>query len=232
MHLPGFLTSCVEVLDHAPASVVLVAPRTELIDEEGRKLAKDWKVESLDTRRARPYQRVADVIRDVDWATAQFGLFRSEALRQTRLIDRFHACDYVLLVELAILGEIWEIPEVLFQRRFHSGVSTNANKTQAEILQWFDPSQKAKGRVFSRMRLDLVPRTRLGVEYARSIARMRLPPTERFLCFLTAFFFWSSRESRRLVLEYGNRLRGKLIKAFRLFCRQRELECPPASRGE
>ena len=175
IHLPGFLRRCVEVLDRAPGSVVLVAPRTELIDEEGIQLAKDWKVERLDTRRARPHQRIADVIRHVDWATAQFGLFRSEALRQTRLIDRFHACDYVLLVECAILGEIWEIPEILFQRRFHPGVSTNANKTQAELLQWFDPSQKTKGRLFSRMKLDLVPRTRLGFEYARSIGRLPMP---------------------------------------------------------
>ena len=232
MHLPGFLTRCVEVLNQAPASVVLVAPRTELIDEEGRKLTKDWKVEELETRRARPYQRVADVLRQVDWATAQFGLFRSEALRQTRLIDRFHACDYVLLLEVAILGEIWEIPEVLFQRRFHAGVSTSANRTQAELLQWFDPLQKSKGRLFSGIRLDLVPRTRLGVEYARSIARMRLPPTERVLCYMTAFFFWFSRELRRLIKEYGNRLRGKLIKPFRVFRRHQELGCPADSRGE
>lgn len=240
IHLPGFLRRCVEVLDKAPSSVVLVAPRAEIIDEEGkkkakaeiideegRKEAKDWKVERLDTRRSRPHQRVADVVRYVAWATAQFGLFRSEALRKTRLIDRFHACDYVLLLEVAILGEIWEFPEILFQRRWHPAVSTSANKTQAEVLQWFDPSQKPKGRLFPRMRLDLVPRTRLALEYARSIRRMPLPARERILCFLTAFSYWFSRESRRLVFEYWSR-RGKPKRVLVSLCRHRERACASA----
>lgn len=220
IHLPGFLTRCVEVLDKAPSSVVLVAPRAEIIDDEGGKEARDWKVERLDTRYPYPHQRVADVVRYVAWATAQFGLFRSEALRKTRLIDRFHACDYVLLLEVAILGEIWEIPEVLFQRRWHRAVSTSANKTQVELLQWFDPLQKPKGRLFPRMRLDLVPRTRLALEYARSIRRMPLPTRERVLCFLTAFSYWFSRESRRLVSEYWSR-RGKPKKVLVSLCTYR-----------
>jgi glycosyltransferase involved in cell wall biosynthesis len=228
VHLPGFLRRCVEVLDQAPSSVVLVAPRVEIIDEKGKKIAKDWKVERLDTRRPRPHQRVADVLRHVAWATAQFGLFRSEALRKTRLIDRFHACDYVLLLEVAILGEIWEIPEILFQRRFHPAISTSADKTQAELLQWFDPSQKPKGRFFPRMKLDLVPRTRLALEYARSIGRMPLPAKERILCFFTAFFYWFSRESRRLVSEYWSRLRGNLKRVRVSLRRHRERACASA----
>lgn len=225
VHLPGFLRRCVEVLDQAPISVVLVAPRTELIDEEGKRLAKDWKVERLDTRRSQPCQRIADVLRNVEWATAQFGVFRSEALRKTRLIDRFHACDYVLLLEVAILGEIWEIPEILFQRRFHASVSTNANKTQAEMLQWFDPAQKSKGFVSSRIKTDLVPRVRLGVEYARSIRRMSLPAKERILCLLAACFYWFSGESSRLFAEYWSRFLGKLKKAFVLLFRPRQGAC-------
>ena len=202
------------MLDRAPASVALVAPRAEVIDEHGGKMPEDWKVERLDTRRPRPHQRVGEVLRHVDWATAQFGLFRAEALRKTRLIDRFHACDYVLLMEVAILGEIWEIPEVLFQRRFHAGVSTNANRTPAELAQWFDPSLKSR-RLFSpRLKLDLVPRTRLGWEYARSIARMPMPTGERLLCFLTALYGWASREIRRLSYQYGMRFRRKLGKMF------------------
>ena len=212
--LPGFLTRCTDIFNRAPASVVLVAPAAELIDEHGQKLANDWCVEHLDTRRARPHQRVADVLRNVDWAAAQFGLLRPDALRKTRLIDRFHACDYVLLLELAILGEIWEIPEILFQRRYHPGVSTNANKTQAEMLQWFDPSKRTLGFRFEGMKLALTPRIRLGWEYARSIVRMPLSPMERLCCFVTIFFIWSSMESRRLGREYGSRLAHRFRKAL------------------
>ena len=215
VHLPGFLRRCVEVLDHAPSSVVLVAPRAEIIDENGKKIIKEgWQPESLDTRRSRPHQRVADVLRNIAWATAQFGVYRSEALRKTRLIDRFLASDHVLLLELAILGEIREIPEVLFQRRYHPGISTNVNRTEAEFQEWWDPSQKPKGRFFPRMKLALLPRTRLLREFSRSVGRMPLSPKERLLCFFTAWSIWFSRESLRLRVEYVSRLQHKLKKAL------------------
>jgi glycosyltransferase involved in cell wall biosynthesis len=212
VHLPGFLRRCVEVFEQAPSTVVLVAPRTEIIDEDGRRTMQ--LAESLHTARSLPHQRVADVLRKVAWATAQFGLFRSEALRKTRLIGPFLASDWVLLLELAILGEIWEIPEVLFQRRYHSGVSTIANKTQADIVQWFDTSRKTQRPLFPRMKLALLPQTKLGWEYGRSIARMPMPANERLLCFFTAFFMWGSRESRRLGEEYGSRLRHRFQRIF------------------
>lgn len=211
--LPGFLRRCVEVLEQAPPTVVLVATKAEIIDEAGQKIAKDWRVERLDTRHPRPHQRVADVLRNVDWATAQFGLFRSEALRKTRLIDRFAVSDYALLLEVAILGSIWEIPETLFQRRYHEGISTNANKTQAEFLQWFDPAQKAS-LLLPNLKPELRPRLRLLLEYVRSIRRLPLAPVERALCFSVAIFYWFSRESRRLAREYVGRFLRKCREAF------------------
>jgi glycosyltransferase involved in cell wall biosynthesis len=216
VHLPGFLRRCVEVLDQTPSQVVLVAPRTEIIDDQGRRTGK--MAETLHTKRSLPHQRVADVLRNVAWAAAQFGLFRVQTLRQTRLIDPFLASDWVLLLELAILGEIWEIPEVLFQRRDHAGMSTIANRTQADLIKWFDTSsRKSQRNVFSQMKLPLQPRTRLAIEYGRSIARLPLPPMERFCCFNTAFGIWLQRELHRLGGEYGSRIRDRFIKTFGLF---------------
>jgi glycosyltransferase involved in cell wall biosynthesis len=213
LHLPGCLSRCVEVLDRAPSNVVLVAPRTEIIDENGRRTGQ--LTESLHTSRWLPHQRVADVLRNVAWATAQFGLFRSEALRKTRLLGPFLASDWVLLSELAILGEIWEIPEILFQRRLHPEVSTFANKTHAELAEWFDTSRKPRKRQrFPRIKLALQPRIKVLWEYGRSIARMPMPARERFLCFLTAFSIWFSRESRRLSAEYSSRVWDKSVRAL------------------
>jgi glycosyltransferase involved in cell wall biosynthesis len=211
VHLPGFMRRCVEVFDQAPQSVVLVGPRTEIIDEHGQRIDL---AESLHTSRSLPHQRVADVLRNVKWAAAQFGLYRTEVLRKTRLIDPFLASDWVLLMELAILGEIWEISEVLYQRRDHPGISTFANKTQADLVEWFDTSRKAKSRLFPHMKMALQPRTKIALEYGRSIARLPMSPVERLLCFATAFSIWYMRESGRLRREYGSRLRNKLKRAF------------------
>lgn len=214
VHLPGFLGCCVEVLDQAPASVVLVAPKTEIIDEYGKRVKKDWHVESLDTRHTHAYQRVAVILKNVAWAPAQFGLYRSDALRKTRLIDRFFAADYVLLFELAILGEIWEIPEVLFQRRFHGGISTLVNRNQAEFLQWYDPSQKVKRPLIPWMKHELEPRARVGFEYIRSIHRMCLPLKEKFFCICTVLSIWSFRELKRLSHEYSSRSLNRIKKVL------------------
>jgi glycosyltransferase involved in cell wall biosynthesis len=211
-HLPGFLRRCVEVIEQAPSRVVLVAPRTEIVDENGQRTMQ--LAESMHIVCSRPHQRVAEVLRNVAWAAAQFGLYRSEVLRKTRLIDRFLASDWVLLLELAILGEIWEIPEILYQRRDHPGISTVANKSQADLVGWFDTSRKAKGPRLPRMKLALQPRTKLIWEYARSIFSMPMPGNERLLCLWTALSIWSSREAHRLSLEYGSRLRDRLQRAF------------------
>jgi glycosyltransferase involved in cell wall biosynthesis len=174
VYLPGFLRRCVDSLDQAPSSVVLVAPRTEVIDERG--FSTQIRVERLHTTRALPHQRVADVLWNVRWSTAQHGLFRSSALRKTRLHDAFYGADRVLLLELAILGEIWEIPETLFLKRHYPGRPGERNVTKAEFSAWFDPMRKKKNS-----------RPRLSVEYARSIARLPLAPAERLLCFWTTF---------------------------------------------
>jgi glycosyltransferase involved in cell wall biosynthesis len=178
VYLSGFLRRCVDVLDQAPATVVLVAPITEVIDEKGFRM--QITVERLHTISALPHRRIAYVLGNLRWATAQHGLFRSSALRKTRLIDGFVGSDRVLLLELAILGEIWEIPETLFLKRDYPGRASHINKTKAEFAAWLDPMRKEKNS-----------RKQLIVEFERSIARLPLAPGERLLCFWTALFVWS-----------------------------------------
>jgi glycosyltransferase involved in cell wall biosynthesis len=195
--LPSFLRRCIEVFQRASPSVVLVAPKTMIIDADGK--PTNMYTESLDIRAAQPYRRLAGVLRTIQWAPAQFGLIRAEALAKTRLIDSFYASDYILLAELALLGEIWEIPEELFQRRYHQGISTIINKNYSELLTWFDPSIKTH-------KYYLFPRVRLGAEYVRSVGRIQLSATERFLCYLTIFAVWYWREFRRFASAYKTRL--------------------------
>jgi glycosyltransferase involved in cell wall biosynthesis len=209
--LPGFLRRCVEVLDQAPPTVGVVIPWTEIIDENGVPMKTEVAPECLDTRRPRPHQRLADVLRTVSWAPAQYGLMRAEVLRKTRLVDAFYGCDYVLLVELASLVEIWEVPQVLFQIRFHPEVSTLANKIGGELSSWFDPAKKGRKRLLS-------PHARLLAEFGRSISRMRMPLSERLLCYLTVILVWCPRECRRLARQWRNRiaLRTRLKQCWRV----------------
>jgi glycosyltransferase involved in cell wall biosynthesis len=201
--LPRFLSSCVETFERAPDSVVLVYPRAEIIDAQGNPLPK-YRPESLDARAREPHRRLATVLRNLNMACPVFGLMRVDALRKTRLIGSFVASDYVLLAELAMLGEIWEVPETLFQRRIHPRISTYANRSSRDLLRWYDPSKRMRGTLLS-------PMMALGPEYLRSAGRLPLEGSERMKCRIAALSVWYEREFRNL----GGRYKARLKHAFR-----------------
>lgn len=197
--LPRFLSRCVETFHQAPSSAVLVYPKAEIIDAEGNSNPR-LHPESLEARDPAPYHRLATVLRKLNMACPVFGLVRSSALEKTRLIGQFVASDYVLLAELAMLGEIWEVPETLFQRRVHPKISTYANRSARDLLRWYAPSGRASNRL-------LPPMLSLGPEYQRSISRLPLTTQERWRCRLTALLVWYERELRNLGGKYKERIK-------------------------
>jgi glycosyltransferase involved in cell wall biosynthesis len=199
--LPGFLKGCVETLEQAPASVVLVYPRTQIIDAEGLVTRVDD--ECLASSDPRPHRRASHVIRNVDLAWPLFGLIRSDVLRKTRLIDRFIGSDYVLLAELAMLGQLLEIPEVLFQRRVHPGMSNLVHQTRSQWLAWMDSSQ-------ARFRSLLPPHVQLGWECAKSATRLPLTSMEKVLCCLTVPSAWYLRNLHNIGGRYKRKVRQAL----------------------
>jgi glycosyltransferase involved in cell wall biosynthesis len=204
MHYPGNLRRTVEVLSAASPEVVLVTPRIFLIDEEGRSLMDenglplpkaglgpgDKGPERISTSAETPSRRLAEVLPRLDWSSAQFGLFRTEALRKTRGIDSFFASDRVLLAEVAMLGKIVEIDEPLFARRQHAEISTTVHKTPGAYALWMDPT--AKGRAIKR-------RPIMSLEYVRSIRRLPLTPLERGLCLGVITGVWLQQKVRRFL---------------------------------
>lgn len=209
VYLPGFLRRCAEAIDSAPSTVALVAPRAEVIDEHGHIL--NMTVENLDVRHPRAHQRCEQVLRTVRWATALFGLIRTDILRKTHLVQAFYYADYVLLVEIALMGQIWELPETLFQRRFHARISTKVHKSWRELQIWFNPSQRGIKRFAP-------PTLRVGLEMIQVIMRAQLPLWERILCGFAFSKAWLPREGCRLYSEKilsGLRSKVSLTRASR-----------------
>jgi hypothetical protein len=152
----------------------------------------------------RPHQRLALVLRELNIMSAQFGVVRSAVLRRTRLLDKFIASDYVLLAELAMLGQFIEVPEPLFVRRLHPMISTRANVGFAQLQAWW-------GAGPTGFRLPVSPMVRLGYEYVRSINRLDLPLADKCLCYVTALSVWYVREFR----NWAGRQRIRLLKKLR-----------------
>jgi len=178
--LPGMLSRCVREMElnalNAPP-VVLAYPRCEQIDEHGRPI--DDGLPTIAMHDPRPHRRMGAVIKRINYVTQHYGLFAAEALRRTRLNGSYPSSDYVLTAEMAMLGEIVEIPEVLIRRRHESHHGTRAvlHDKQAWVT-WLDP--KMKGH-----RLVLRVEERLALEYMRSAWALPLRPLDKLTCAVT-----------------------------------------------
>ena len=182
---PAFLSRCVEAFEAADGSAVLVYPRADFIDEEGIPRAHD--TYGVESRASAPWTRFGIAVRDTGPVNPVFGLARAAALEQTRLIGSFVASDRVLLAELALLGEIHEIPDVLSFRRLHARMSTNANPGKRDRTKWFDPDARVS---------PLGERQQLAVEFGRSVLTLPLSPTERLACLVTIPVQMGARHGR------------------------------------
>ena len=129
---PQLLERCVEVLDCRP-DVVLAFGQTLLRDEGGADTPYD---EGLSLTSPSPYIRFKQFLWHYRYGAlcnVLYGLMRTSVLRQTRLIARFVDSDVVLIGDLALRGAFHEIPEPLFVRRIHAGITTGLTRIIAAV---------------------------------------------------------------------------------------------------
>ncbi|MEM6480281.1 MAG: glycosyltransferase [Pseudomonadota bacterium] len=150
--LPEFLSRCVAAFEAYPKPCAIVYPQSEFIDETGQVVRGDRN--TMHSTSSFPAARVHRAVQAMGLVTAVFGLFNRDILSRTRLIGSFVASDYVLLLECALLGAVLHLDgQPLFQRRIHQNMSRQANKTDREVLRWFDPN--ARSYLSSKQRLHL-----------------------------------------------------------------------------
>lgn len=115
---PDFAGRCVELLD-ADLDTALVQSLVAIIDAEGSTIATyDSKLTGSDDDD--PAVRFRALVLNRHICTEVFGVFRTETLRRTPgLSHPYHGVDRALLAEIALLGKIRQIPEVLFFNREH-----------------------------------------------------------------------------------------------------------------
>ena len=172
---PSLIRRCLERFQEAPESTVLVYSKTDIIDELGR--FKQSSMDAVDSASSWPHIRLARVIWFVSFANALWGLARSSALRRTRLMGVTEA-DLVLLAELALQGELVEIPEVLYFQRRHPECAIPSAVSEEALLAWHDP-QRANDRLW------LPHWERVYIEYLRGVYHAELSAMNKVLCYFT-----------------------------------------------
>ncbi|MBI5653198.1 MAG: glycosyltransferase [Chloroflexi bacterium] len=137
---PEFLARCVEILDQHP-TVVLCYSRAEIIDEQGNYVVDYDPGPATNSRK--PAERFRNLILHPEYAIQQMGVMRSAVLKQTVLHGSYPSSDEVLLAELALRGEFYEIPDRLYLYRRHGEQSTSVNQQRARII-FFDTAMTRK----------------------------------------------------------------------------------------
>jgi glycosyltransferase involved in cell wall biosynthesis len=190
---PTNIERCVEILKREP-EIVLCYPGMQRIDERGRII--DTFINSLPLREADPvsrWKRFHQLCHDGSMCDPIFGLFRSSVLRQTAGLGNFISHDMILLGEIALRGQIYEIPEILFFERWHPGTSVNANPTLDDRAAWFDPKNRGK-------LLNYLPQWVWLTRHLHTIARVPLNPLQKIAC-AAVMLPWMWRNKRGLVLS-------------------------------
>jgi glycosyltransferase involved in cell wall biosynthesis len=184
---PTMFSKCLDEFDRSDSSVVLAYPRSEFIYEAGEVLAvsESPRWDHVATECCSPHRRLACVIRWLLHGQAIFGIIRLDALRRTRPSGCV-AMDWVKVAELAVLGKIIEVPEILLQVRIHKGNSIFSNKTWRELLAWHDPVRGKGGR-------PLPFSIAVMLEYLKSVYYIPMPAQERIPCFCVVFLVWPFR---------------------------------------
>lgn len=171
---PTFLEKCLEVLEANPA-VVVSYPSIGFVDQTGAILGHHDA--GCNLRSPRPSQRIRDFLFSAKAnCLPMYGLVRRDALGKTVLVAPYISSDQILLLQLALLGEFFEVPERAFFFREHPERSVWKYSSFAEYAQWHDPSRK------SRIQL---PRWRLALEFFRSVAAVEIPWREKKDCYIT-----------------------------------------------
>ena len=198
--LPRFLETCIEVLENRSDVVLCYSQAKKFGDRvSGHRKCPDHR-EFSHPSATRRFRRV---MRGAPWARMIFGVIRTDVLRQTNLIGRYPSSDCVLLAELALLGKLHEVADVLFLLRIHSCQSVEAYKSKRDLALWFDP-RKPLGRRF--------PEWRVVAEYAKAIRRSTLPVHIRLRCLLQ-LRHWLRLRRRHVLGEiaHGCLLTAKLL---------------------
>jgi glycosyltransferase involved in cell wall biosynthesis len=183
-HDPRSLRLTVEAMESSPGASVC-ATGVSWVDEHGVEFER-W-IPSVDLATPPAHERMQQVVRTMGETHPMYGLLRTDALRRTQGMRSFVGSDRTMIAELALLGPIVQVSDVL---HFYT-VSRPARQGYRPSLT-YDPANKG--------RLPL--RTwRLIYEHLAVVARSDLGPVHKAEVAGTVLRRFAVRDARRLAAE-------------------------------
>jgi glycosyltransferase involved in cell wall biosynthesis len=173
---PTFVETCLDALQ-SDDRAVLTFPSFGFVDASGRRI-RSQNVSDLSVTGATAALRVKRLMtlegvgEDIYWC--QYGLMRRETLQGTSLMGPYNGSDQTLLLELALKGELKQVPGELFQRREHAAASTLRTK--------WTTLDRASFVFAGDQRSIVFPYFRMLKEHLACLLAFRMPIRERVSC--------------------------------------------------
>ena len=205
LHDPEYIERCLDLLEREP-DVGLCYTRSRYIDGEGN-AAVGRPSDGCHLRQPAAHERLRQFFGTFPMHVL-FGVARREILEATRLWGSFASADRVLVSEIALAGQIHEIADPLFVRRFHPDISWFPDMSQKDYAAWYDPRNAEK---------FAVPVVQRGVEYAKGVHHAPVHGIEAARCYgeVLRYASWDHGvlRVRRYARAAANAARSKLAPA-------------------
>jgi len=140
---PHFIEQALAILNHR-ADVVLVYPKTLLIDADGRPLGEYE--DDLHLPFDRPSDRFRALRRRIGLNNVFYGLMRRSTLRRTRLLGVQPRAGTEFVSELSLYGKFVELPGRHFCRRLHDGAASQKHGDEM-TGHYGKPTNQSAGRL-------------------------------------------------------------------------------------
>ena len=175
---PRYLSRSVEKLEDAGPGTIVSYPRVQLIDEAGNVIGRHNDAD-LDIVADAPHERLKIVLARVV-GQIQFGLMRTEAVREVGGISVSTSGEMIMPAALALKGKLVlsSAEEPLISIRQHEG-RTGGNRTTEAV--WIDP-----GRPYIPF-----PYSRSNALLFRAISNADLGRAESLRCYRTTLWNWT-----------------------------------------
>ena len=231
---PDHLAQCVAALDNDPSAVVAY-PQVMIIDQSDQPIEPyDLALRTDSAHASRRFRAMVMANHRRHRNFEIFGLMRTSVLRRTPLQEAYAHGDRVMMVRMALLGRMVQIPQRLFLARRHQTQSmqtlpshvSNGTSLLARFLgpgplpppEWWDPSRA--GRVN-------FPEWNLLRQYWLSVHNACLNRWQRFACQLI-LCEWTLRRMPRLLRDLAFAAETLVWRTVRLICDR----LPRNARGE
>jgi glycosyltransferase involved in cell wall biosynthesis len=195
---PRLIEDMVAILRGNPP-VVAVVPDTVNIDATGNVVQRVPR--TLDLRTDDTSARVRAIVTRGYQMVHTYGLMRRSTLMQTSRRWHYFGWDFVLLLELALRGQIAQPADAVLYRRHHDR-ETGRTRSLSAYKAWVDPTLRAK---------FLLPHWRLSVERLRSVVTCSLSVRQRSaaLVWVLRHSWWTRHQLARDIVVSWHTLAGR-----------------------